>query len=60
MRVLTAMDFAKEYTPGKYHRTLLCEEMTDAKSGGIIDTLYVKAVTGREHSSYRWLLISPL
>ncbi|KAJ5115983.1 hypothetical protein N7456_000331 [Penicillium angulare] len=41
MRILAAMDFAKEYGPGKYYRSLLSEEMTDDKSGGIIDTLFV-------------------
>jgi hypothetical protein len=45
MRILAAMDFAKEHGTGKYHRTLLSEEMTDDKSGGIIDTLYENAVS---------------
>ncbi|MGH9978078.1 MAG: hypothetical protein ACRD8Z_19920 [Nitrososphaeraceae archaeon] len=45
MRILVAMDFAKEHGTGKYHRTLLSEEMTDGKSGGIIDTLYVNAMS---------------
>lgn len=62
MRILAAMDFAREYGPGRYHRTLLSEEMTDDKSGGIIDTLYVKAES-RIFLSYIcsfWWLISPI
>jgi hypothetical protein len=39
MRLLVAMDFAKEYGTGKFHRTLLSEEMTDDRSGGIVDTM---------------------
>ena len=42
MRVLVAMDFAKEHGFGKYYPTLLSAEMTDKKAGGIVDTLYVK------------------
>ncbi|CAI7647942.1 unnamed protein product [Penicillium manginii] len=41
MRLLVAMDFAKEYGTGKFHRTLLSEEMTDDRSGGIVDTMFV-------------------
>ncbi|KAJ6021715.1 S-adenosyl-L-methionine-dependent methyltransferase [Penicillium herquei] len=41
MRVLVAMDFAQEQGPGMYSPTSLSEEMTDKKSGGIADTLFV-------------------
>ncbi|KAJ5919065.1 hypothetical protein N7466_010008 [Penicillium verhagenii] len=41
MRLLVAMDFAQEHGTGKYSPSLLSKEMTDDKSGGIVDTLFV-------------------
>jgi hypothetical protein len=44
MRVLVALDFAKEHGHRKYSPTLLSKEMTDKTSGGIVDTLYVRTL----------------
>ncbi|KAJ5735309.1 S-adenosyl-L-methionine-dependent methyltransferase [Penicillium malachiteum] len=41
MRVLVAIDFAQEEGPGMYSPTSLSREMTDKKSGSIVDTLFV-------------------
>ncbi|KAJ5709411.1 hypothetical protein N7493_010745 [Penicillium malachiteum] len=41
MRALVAMDFAQEHGPRIYSPTPLSEEMTDNKSGSLVDALFV-------------------